>query len=549
MSKRKKVKKKPTKQTEQTTQTALDRFFGTLDKHPYLFTALACVLMLPLGFAQVENITPFGIVIEAILWIAGATAFVAFCRPSNKRNVNIYLIVSSAALAIGYSALVHYDSQLSWWLFAPVLIGLAQLAVVLQREKKLTADRLVLMMILLGVAARYSYCLMHDYTQMQHDMGVFLGDIGHAGYISYWYENGFTLPEFDVTRYWQFYHPPLHHILMAGLLHFFTDFFGMPFDTAKEAIQILPMLYSALCMVVCRSIFRRVGLKGGGLAAAMLIVCFYPTFIIWSGAYNNDILTTLLMLLAILWTLKWAEKPTLLRILPIALCVGCGMMSKLSAWMVAPAIAMVFVWVFIRNIRKPLRFIGQYAAFGAVCAPLALWWGVRNLIKFEIPLTYVPDPNLSVMSVEDTPVLQRLFDFSFAQLSYPFEAFTMYGAPYNEYNPLMGLIKTSLFDEYNEDLTFAPLMTVFVVLALVLTVLSVAGYLIMLFKKHDGMDVMTKLFFTVILLTILISYYAFCFQFPYVCTENIRYCIPVIPILAMGFGFGIQLLKKKKTAA
>ena len=153
------------------------------------------------------------------------------------------------------------------------------------------------------------------------------------------------------------------------------------------------------------------------------------------------------------------------------------------------------------------------------------------------------------MSVEDTPVLQRLFDFSFAQLSYPFEAFTMYGAPYNEYNPLMGLIKTSLFDEYNEDLTFAPLMTVFVVLALVLTVLSVAGYLIMLFKKHDGMDVMTKLFFTVILLTILISYYAFCFQFPYVCTENIRYCIPVIPILAMGFGFGIQLLKKKKTAA
>ena len=390
---------------------------------------------------------------------------------------------------------------------------------------------------------------MHDYTQMQHDMGVFLGDIGHAGYISYWYENGFTLPEFDVTRYWQFYHPPLHHILMAGLLHFFTDFFGMPFDTAKEAIQILPMLYSALCMVVCRSIFRRVGLKGGGLAAAMLIVCFYPTFIIWSGAYNNDILTTLLMLLAILWTLKWAEKPTLLRILPIALCVGCGMMSKLSAWMVAPAIAMVFVWVFIRNIRKPLRFIGQYAAFGAVCAPLALWWGVRNLIKFEIPLTYVPDPNLSVMSVEDTPALQRLFDFTFAQLSYPFEAFTMYGAPYNEYNPLMGLIKTSLFDEYNEDLTFAPLMTVFVVLALVLTVLSVAGYLIMLFKKHDGMDVMTKLFFTVILLTILISYYAFCFQFPYVCTENIRYCIPVIPILAMGFGFGIQLLKKKKTAA
>ena len=63
------------------------------------------------------------------------------------------------------------------------------------------------------------------------------------------------------------------------------------------------------------------------------------------------------------------------------------------------------------------------------------------------------------------------------------------------------------------------------------------------------MDLMTRLFFAVIFFTIIISYVAFCFQFPYVCTENIRYCIPVIPILGIATGFGLNgLLEKRRKA-
>ena len=540
MSKTKK-KKNPAKTVK---AQPLDVFFDTLSKHPFLFTALACLMVFPFGFAQIENLTSAGIAVEAVIWVVAAAAFVAYGRPSRSKQGNIILLLSAAALAVAYSVLVTQDSSLSAWMFAPFAVFAVILAVVLYREKKLTAERIVILLMLLGVAARYSYCMVHDYTQMQHDIGRFIDANGHASYIMYWHENGLTLPDFDVTRVWQYYHPPLHHILMATLLHI-LEFFGMPFDVAKEAIQILPMLYSSLCMVACLRIFRLVKLKGAGLVAAMSIVCFYPAFIIWSGAYNNDILTTLLMLLAILWTLKWAQKPTLLRILPIALCIGCGMMSKLSGWMVAPAVATVFLWVFIKNIKKPLRFIGQYLAFGAVCAPLALWWEVRNLLTFDVPITYVPDPNMPIMRVDSIPVMQRLFDFSFSQFTYPFEAFTMYGAPYNEYNPMLGLLKTSLFDEYHESLDYAPLMTVFLVIACVLVVLSVIGFIIMLLRKQEGMDVMTKLFFVILPLTMLVSYYAFCFQFPYVCTENIRYCIPVIPVLAMGLGFGINSLRRR----
>ena len=226
--------------------------------------------------------------------------------------------------------------------------------------------------------------------------------------------------------------------------------------------------------------------------------------------------------------------------MPIALCVGLGMMTKLSAWMVAPAIAIVFLCVFIRNIKRPLPFIGQFAAFGGVCAPLGLWWGIRNLIAFNIPITYVPNAGLEQMSVESVPAIQRLFDLNPTQFAYPYDAFTMYNAPYNEYNPLVALFKTSLFDEYRVQWDFSQLATAFVVLVAVAAIVSLIFLALWMFKKDSGVDLPVKLFFAVIFVTVMISYYLFCFEFPYVCTENIRYCIPVIPILAIGLGYGVN---------
>ncbi len=525
------------------TQRSGDNIFDLLLRHPFVFVALMCVL-LPLGFSQAEHITASGVVIEAIIWILGASALFAFGKPSDNPKINTYLIISSALVTVLFSLFVSENGSFGTVMFIPVAFGLVQLAVVLYREKKLTADRLILLMMVLGVVARYCYVLKFDCSQIQHDVGRFDGEIGHEPYIMYWYKNGLALPDFDVTTRWQFYHPPLHHILMALGLRVFTTF-GMSLEWAQEAIQILPMLYSALSMVACYRIFKLVRLHGAGLVAATAIVCFYPTFIIWGGAYNNDMLATLFMLLAILWTLKWYQKPSLRRILPIALCIGLGMSTKLSAWMVAPAVAIVFLWTLIRNIKKPLPFIGQFAAFGAAVFPLGLWWGIRNLLLFNIPITYVPDINSVAMSVETVPVWQRLFDFSLPQFTYPFMAFTVYHAPYNEYNPLTGLLKTSIFDEYNTPWNFSEMATVFVVIAAVLALFGTVCLVWWLIRRDTAADLTTKIFFVTIFVTILISYYLFCFEFPYVCTENIRYCIPVIPILALATGFGVNRIGEK----
>ena len=471
-----------------------------------------------------------------MIFVIAAAALFLLGRPSKSLKVNIYLAAMSAAVIIVYSLLVDDNHNNALMMFVPALIIIIQLAVVMYFEKSLSVDRAVFLMIIIGVVLRYCYCLKYSSTEMQHDIGSFSGQHGHLSYINYWYENGLSLPDFDITTRWQFYHPPLHHMLMALGMDIFT-FLGLDERWAQEAIQILPMIYSALSMVVCCRIFKLVKLDGAGLVAAMAVPCFYRTFIIFGGAYNNDMLCTLFMLLAMLWTVKWYYKQTVLYILPIALCVGLGMMTKLSAWMVAPAIALVFVWVFIKNIRNPLRYIGQYDAFGGVCAPLGLWWGIRNAIEQGISITFVPDVKMTRMSVEQIPAMQRLFDFDLSQFNYPFAAFTMYGAPYDEYNPIIALFKTSLFDEYYKEGDGFGVETALVVFAAVLAFIGFIGLIYFICKKSNGVDLPIKLFFALIFVTILVSYILFCFQFPYVCTENIRYCIPVIPILAMGMGF------------
>ena len=165
---------------------------------------------------------------------------------------------------------------------------------------------------------------------------------------------------------------------------------------------------------------------------------------------------------------------------------------------------------------------------------------MRNLLTFRIPITYVPDPGMASMSVAKTPAAQRLLDYSLFQFDYPFEAFTMYNAPYNEYNPFIGLLKTSIFDEYNKGWDFSEMATVFVIISGLLALISIVCLVLLMFRKDVCGDLPVKLFFMAVFLTIIVSYTAFCFKFPYVCTENIRYCIPVIPILAMALGFGLM---------
>lgn len=532
----------------QETKTASEQLFLRLRKHPFLCVTGMCVLLFFFGYCDPSGFSPMSYVYAAVVSACLSLALILLCDIGKNVGEKIVIFLTLSALIAGALLLIRSFDNSPVLLFWFSLFALAALAAIMHIGGVLTTRSLIMLMIAAGIMLRFMYVVYTPSTARQHDVGFFNFTWGHANYIEYWYKNGLKLPDFDVRTIWQYYHPPFHHWLMALLLRLLTSL-GLSYDVACQGLQLLPFIYSSLITIVCYRIFRFVRLKGLPLVISMAILCFHPTFVLMGGFFNNDTLCVLLMLLSVLFALRWVQKPTLARILPIALSVGLAMMTKLSGWMVAPAIAVLFLYVFVKNIRNWLRFLGQFAVFGVICAPLGLWWQVRNLLKFGIPLTYVPylnegDPQYcGAMSVS-----KRLFDFGNGQLSFVYDAFTdpAFGASYNEYNPTVGLFKTSIFGEGQNaisDIHFPQLHTTGPILFWIgaaLGVLCFVAFIVSMLSKKSGVNGLTRAFFGVLAATMLVSYYLFCFKFPFTCTMNIRYCVPLIPLFVMGLGLLLQ---------
>lgn len=526
---------------------------GTMEKlqkdHPYLTVTITCILLFFFGFCRKKNLS-FGSYVYADFLSLLFLALISFrLNPFGERKKNCLFFFLTSAYVTGsflLTYLLHNQVTILLWAFLLLLLAITA---ALKKNGTLTMHHIVLFLLALGIAFRFVYVLYTGSTIRQHDMGDWLGIEGHSTYIEYWYKNGLKLPDFDVRKIFQFYQPPLHHILMALMLKLLTNF-GMEYRRACEAIQFLPFLYSSLSLVVCLRIFRWMKLDGIPLLTSFALICFYPTLIIHSGYYNNDGLAILFMLLTILLALKWHRDPTLKRILPLALTIGLGMMTKLSAWMMAPGVAFLFLSRFLESSSPKLRLIKQFSIFGIISFPLGLWWPVRNFLLFGVPLTYIPSlGRKSPQYCGDISKLRRIFDFGSGRLKYVYSAYTQHGAPFNDFNPGLSLVKTSLFDEQVSELIFPSIKYTgpcLFALGICMCLLCTISFCVITLRKNRAIDKVTRYFFLIHAIVLLAFYYLFCFKYPFVCTMNIRYVIPLIPLFALGQGLCMQESSGKK---
>ena len=276
---------------------------------------------------------------------------------------------------------------------------------------------------------------------------------------------------------------------------------------------------------------KELGFKGKVLALTTAVVTFHPTLIILSGSINNDMLSSLLGMSAIYFTVRWAKERRMRDIIFTALSVGFGMLTKLTVGLISPAIAAVFLTVLIKQRKEWKRLVPQFAVFAVICLPLGLFWSVRNYVRFGMPPNYVVRIAETAEQYISVPPLQRLFDYSLYQFSSPFMQWTtIEGMTYNEFNPVIALLKSAMFDE---EPLFAPhtvmegvCMALFISGA-VTAVLSAAAVIIMLTKK-EKLPLEFKLLILIIFGVIFGNYIIFCLNYPFVCTENMRYCVPLI---------------------
>ena len=344
---------------------------------------------------------------------------------------------------------------------------------------------------------------------------------------------------------YQFYHPPFQHIVQALVVKVFSWFQpGAAFASLFEAAKIVPCFASCALLWVCRSLCRELDLSKRASAIAICILAFHPAFYQLSSRVNNDALMLFFFMTSVLYTIRWYRRPTMKNILLIALSIGLSMMTKLSGCLVALFTAPVFLAVLVRKWREKQAkgIIGQFAAFAGVCAPLGLWYSVRNLILFGQPLGYVVRfADNSWLYCGDKSLICRFLSFPPGQIFNP-----LYCSSGEDCNIWLYVLKSSLFGEFSFDKNgWAAAALIVINLLLILASLAAMAY-VMMRCKDTGKFARFGLFW--LWLVQMAAFIVFNLRYPFGCTMDFRYIMPTAIVGAIYIGLALDHIKSRGKA-
>lgn len=397
------------------------------------------------------------------------------------------------------------------------------------RNKQLTTDDKVFLLITGGVILRSYYVICTGVVERQHDEGYFSGlsddliNPGHLGYIEYLCKFG-HLPDFSPYKLFSYYHPPFHHIL-ACLFIDLQMLFGAGDRLAFDNIQALTLLYSCLCLTVGYGILKKIKCSDTCMVLGMALLTFHPGMIYMSASVNNDMLSTLLTLTCFYFALCWMENKTLKNLILIALSLGFGMITKLNVAVMAFPLAAVFLMHFVKECKEGhvWKSIREFAIFGVLTAGIGLSWVIRNLVFYHT------NPGVPILPPESE---QYIGKFSYWQifglpaspeLAYPFH--TINGNTIC--NAWQILFRTSIFDEVRPELSNFLLMNcrIALILATLLGILLFIINIVMAIREIRKGNRELGVFLLVGYVLVVLTFIAFIIKYPYTCSANFRYVV------------------------
>ena len=531
----------------------VEKLLQGLAAHPYLW-AFACCMVVHIIFLSdiIVNVTNYSFFLEQMIVQLAGTIILFKLHDKKKLNfiqfilAELFYVLAVFGLFFLYSASrikIVYVAFFSAAVVTLIFMYLIRKETDPERREKLIA----LYIICLGFTLKMAYSLGTTSSERQYDLSNENEYGGHLGYIKHLMDHHHLWNETDPRDMWQHYHPPLHHIISAIWASFNHYVLRLSEGHAIETIKTLCLFYSMTIMISCYKILRIFKLKGKSLFIPLIIINFCPQFVYFSASMNNDVLSVAFIMGAFVCVLQWYNDRTMKNILKIALCIGFGMMSKMSAALIAPPVALLFLIAFIKNIKTEWKkLIGQFACFGLVCIPLGLWFSFRNFLKWGIPFNYVQRPPMIYTEMDcyngAYSLTQKLFDFSPYQFA-PESIFINNDTYFNfvEFNPMVGLFKSSVFSNYMDRNTFGQdkifiwianvLFWVNVIIGLFAFVKMIAG----LIKKSE-ISFAERLFPVVFYFILIGSYYVLCIDYPITWSMDFRYVSPVVPIGAVFIG-------------
>lgn len=425
---------------------------------------------------------------------------------------------------------------------------------------------IIIALLLLGIGIKLYYINYTETWERQHDVISFGADEGHAAYIEYILNNK-SLPDFDPREKWGFFQPPLHHIISAFVMDISMKA-GLDIKRCQENTQIPTCIYMIMLSLMSIYIFAKTrGLHkdkilSNGCLVMLAIVALHPMFIIMSGSINNDALQLVMSLFALIVAAKWYEKPSILRTVFLAVIIGLSMLAKLTGGLVAVPIAIVMltkVFGFDGGIRADkntkvrindrLRFFfrkyfAKMLIFAAVVFPLGLSFSIRNKLKWDVPINYIPPVGENFP--ESITMKNRLLDIATDSV---YTKMVARGDGFDEYNVFLALIKTSLFGEYNfSDVSrwMKPLSLVLFVSAILVILFALYATLQVAFSKKIKLPIVWKVLLIGTYVTYLAAYFYFALSSSNFSAQDFRYAGICIVCEGIFAGIYADSIKNKR---
>ena len=372
--------------------------------------------------------------------------------------------------------------------------------------------------------------------------------IGNLGYVQFLYRVR-ALPNFFDG---QFYHPPFFYILSAlimGIVYGPTNDISLAFEWIQEFNLIIAFLVS---LYSCR-LLELLNIKGLRLVAGTIFFCGLPLLYNMGACINNDCLMSLLCVMTVYYVLKWEKKYSWADIIKAALSMGLAMFTKTSAGLIAPAIAVFFIYKLIKPgeaDKKRKTIILQYLSFGIISIPIGLFWIVRQKIKCGMPFNYIMMPLIDktqeVDAISSASLWQRLGFPAWHQMTNPYTDYSNFD---NSSNIWGQFIQSTLFDEeiFNDSVIFFKVISIILIWLFASLMIFLVLRLIS-FTVSKKASLQSKLLLLGIFAVLMLSFIKFCFEYPYVCTMNTRYIYCVFPVLITAYGLSPKLIFEKSSA-
>lgn len=374
--------------------------------------------------------------------------------------------------------------------------------------------------IIIGCILRLIYIIKMPYDRYQHD----LDDKG-LDYICTIYKTG----ELPKDNEGQHYHPPLHYLISGYWLKIISCF-TTDENILFESLQYVTLIYSILIIVVMYKILKELKVNEKFQLLIMTIFSLFPNLIILSGSLNSDELGLLLIMLTMLYLIKWFRRDNIKNTLLLSIATGMSVMAKTSGAMIAIPIMYIFLLKVYKEFKKndnKTKIIKKYGylftIFGVFSLTIGLWYPIRNYILFNQPILYVLEPKNSNLYIGNYSILERFIPLSSIEFIMP------YCNPWLNYNLPIYLIKCSIFGEYiwKYGGIFDVLYRVAIIINIFLIVYIIYAVVRNIFYKNKR-NIVYKNINIILFITNLICYISMNLRLPYGCSMDFRYLFPAM---------------------